>query len=221
MRNMVYVEGGTFTMGATSEQKKPDDDEKPTHRVSLSSFYIGKYEVTQALWKAVMGSNPSHWKGDNLPVENVSWNDCQTFLRKLNAMTGKNFRLPTEAEWEYAARGGNLSRGYQYSGSKKIDDVAWYNNNSGGETHPVGTKAPNELGIYDMSGNVWEWCQDWYGDYHGYSQTNPTGPSCGANRVYRGGSWGSGAWLCRVAFRDNYTPGSRGNGLGLRLALSQ
>ena len=221
MRNMVYVEGGTFTMGATSEQKKPDDDEKPTHRVSLSSFYIGKYEVTQALWKAVMGSNPSRFEGDNLPVERVSWNDCQTFLRKLNAMTGKNFRLPTEAEWEFSARGGNLSRGYQYSGSKKIDDVAWYRNNSGSKTHNVGTKAPNELGIYDMSGNVWEWCQDWYGDYHGYSQTNPTGPSCGANRVYRGGSWGSGAWLCRVAFRDNYTPGSRGNGLGLRLALSQ
>ena len=221
MRNMVYVEGGTFTMGATSEQQEPGYNEKPTHRVSLSSFYIGKYEVTQALWKAVMGSNPSNWKGDNLPVENVSWNDCQTFLRKLNAMTGKNFRLPTEAEWEYAARGGNLSRGYQYSGSKKIDDVAWYRNNSGSKTHNVGTKAPNELGIYDMSGNVWEWCQDWYGDYHSYSQTNPTGPSSGANRVYRGGSWGSGAWLCRVAFRDKYTPGSRGNGLGLRLALSQ
>ena len=221
MRNMVYVEGGTFTMGATSEQKKPDDDEKPTHRVSLSSFYIGKYEVTQALWKAVMGSNPSRFEGDNLPVERVSWNDCQTFLRKLNAMTGKNFRLPTEAEWEFSARGGNWSRGYQYSGSNVLSDVAWYYDNSGSKTHNVGTKAPNELGIYDMSGNVWEWCQDWYGDYHGYSQTNPTGPSCGANRVYRGGSWGSGAWLCRVAFRDNYTPGSRGNGLGLRLALSQ
>ena len=221
MRNMVYVEGGTFTMGATSEQKKPDDDEKPTHRVSLSSFYIGKYEVTQALWKAVMGSNPSRFEGDNLPVERVSWNDCQTFLRKLNAMTGKNFRLPTEAEWEFSARGGNWSRGYQYSGSNVLSDVAWYDDNSGSKTHNVGTKAPNELGIYDMSGNVWEWCQDWYGDYHGYSQTNPTGPSCGANRVYRGGRWGRGAWLCRVAFRDNYTPGSRGNGLGLRLALSQ
>ena len=221
MRNMVYVEGGTFTMGATSEQQNPYDDEKPTHRVSLSSFYIGKYEVTQALWKAVMGSNPSNWKGDNLPVENVSWNDCQTFLRKLNAMTGKNFRLPTEAEWEYAARGGNLSRGYQYSGSKKIDDVAWYDNNSGGETHPVGTKAPNELGIYDMSGNVWEWCQDWYGDYHGYSQTNPTGPSSGSYRVYRGGSLGGLAWYCRVAYRNYYVPGYRCNGLGLRLALSQ
>ena len=126
MRNMVYVEGGTFTMGATSEQQNPYDDEKPTHRVSLSSFYIGKYEVTQALWKAVMGSNPSNRKGDNLPVENVSWNDCQTFLRKLNAMTGKNFRLPTEAEWEFAARGGNRSRGYQYSGSNVLSDVAWY-----------------------------------------------------------------------------------------------
>ena len=221
MRNMVYVEGGTFTMGATSEQKKPDDDEKPTHRVSLSSFYIGKYEVTQALWKAVMGSNPSRFEGDNLPVERVSWNDCQTFLRKLNAMTGKNFRLPTEAEWEFSARGGNLSRGYQYSGSKKIDDVAWYRNNSGSKTHNVGTKAPNELGIYDMSGNVWEWCQDWYGDYHGYSQTNPTGPSSGSSRVFRGGSWNGRARFCRVACRNDFTPDYGGNALGFRLALSQ
>ena len=218
---MVYVEGGTFTMGATSEQQNPEDDEKPTHRVSLSSFYIGKYEVTQSLWKAVMGSNPSNWEGDNLPVEDVSWNDCQTFLRKLNAMTGKNFRLPTEAEWEYAARGGNLSRGYQYSGSKKIDDVAWYANNSGGETHPVGTKAPNELGIYDMSGNVCEWCQDWYGDYHGYSQTNPTGQSSGSGRVLRGGGCAFVARSCRVAFRDWSTPDMRLYYLGFRLALSQ
>ena len=221
MRNMVYVEGGTFTMGATSEQQEPDYDEKPTHRVSLSSFYIGKYEVTQALWKAVMGSNPSNRKGDNLPVENVSWNDCQTFLRKLNAMTGKNFRLPTEAEWEFAARGGNRSRGYQYSGSKKINDVAWYYNNSGGETHPVGTKAPNELGIYDMSGNVWEWCQDWKGSYSSSTQTNPKGPSSGSFRVNRGGSWGNNARCCRVANRYDYAPGGRYSCLGLRLALSQ
>ena len=221
MRNMVYVEGGTFTMGATSEQQEPGDDEKPTHRVSLSSFYIGKYEVTQALWKAVMGSNPSNWKGDNLPVENVSWNDCQTFLRKLNAMTGKNFRLPTEAEWEFAARGGNRSRGYQYSGSNVLSDVAWYDDNSGMKTHNVGTKAPNELGIYDMSGNVSEWCQDWYGDYHGYLQTNPTGPSSGSYRVLRGGSWRYGAGGCRVAFRFIFTPDYRGIYLGLRLALSQ
>ena len=177
--------------------------------------------MTQALWKAVMGSNPSNRKGDNLPVENVSWNDCQTFLRKLNAMTDKNFRLPTEAEWEFAARGGNRSRGYQYSGSKKIDDVAWYNNNSGGETHPVGTKAPNELGIYDMSGNVWEWCQDWYGDYHGYSQTNPTGPSSASGRMNRGGSWYNYARYCRVANRGSFAPGIRTSSLGLRLALSK
>ena len=221
MRNMVYVEGGTFTMGATSEQKKPDDDEKPTHRVSLSSFYIGKYEVTQALWKAVMGSNPSRFEGDNLPVERVSWNDCQTFLRKLNAMTGKNFRLPTEAEWEFSARGGNLSRGYQYSGSKKIDDVAWYRNNSGSKTHNVGTKAPNELGIYDMSGNVWEWCQDWKGSYIGSAQTNPKGPSSGSYRVDRGGSWFNFAWSCRVACRYCHTPDYRYFDLGFRLALSQ
>ncbi len=221
MRNMVYVEGGTFTMGATSEQKKPDDDEKPTHRVSLSSFYIGKYEVTQALWKAVMGSNPSRFEGDNLPVERVSWNDCQTFLRKLNAMTGKNFRLPTEAEWEFSARGGNWSRGYQYSGSNVLSDVAWYYDNSGSKTHNVGTKAPNELGIYDMSGNVWEWCQDWKGSYIGSAQTNPKGPSSGSYRVDRGGSWFNFAWSCRVACRYCHTPDYRYFDLGFRLALSQ
>ena len=219
MRNMVYVEGGTFTMGATSEQQEPGDDEKPTHRVSLSSFYIGKYEVTQALWKAVMGSNPSNWKGDNLPVENVSWNDCQTFLRKLNAMTGKNFRLPTEAEWEFAARGGNRSRGYQYSGSNVLSDVAWYYDNSRNKTHNVGTKAPNELGIYDMSGNVWEWCQDWKGSYSSSAQTNPKGPSSGFDRVFRGGCWAGVAWFCRVAVRRSL-PGSRDYFLGFRLALS-
>ncbi|MGM9712617.1 MAG: formylglycine-generating enzyme family protein [Prevotella sp.] len=221
MRNMVYVEGGTFTMGATSEQQSPDSDEKPTHRVSLSSYYIGKYEVTQALWKAVMGNNPSNWKGDNLPVEQVSWDDCQAFLRKLNAMTGKNFRLPTEAEWEFAARGGNRSRGYQYSGSNILGDVAWYDDNSGNKTHPVGTKAPNELGIYDMSGNVWEWCLDWKGSYSSSAQTNPTGPNSGSNRVYRGGSWFNYARICRVAIRDDGTPGIRDVSLGLRLALSQ
>ena len=220
MRNMVYVEGGTFTMGATSEQQNPEDDEKP-HRVSLSSFYIGKYEVTQALWKAVMGSNPSHFEGDNLPVENVSWNDCQTFLSKLNAMTGKNFRLPTEAEWEFSARGGNRSRGYQYSGSNVLSDVAWYDDNSGSKTHNVGTKAPNELGIYDMSGNVWEWCQDWEGSYSSSAQTNPKGPSSGSYRVIRCGGWGSSARFCRVANRSSSSPDDWDCYLGLRLALSQ
>ena len=208
-------------MGATAEQKNKYKDEEPAHSVTLSSFYIGKYEVTQSLWEAVMGSNPSNRKGDNLPVENVSWNDCQTFLRKLNAMTGKNFRLPTEAEWEFAARGGNRSRGYQYSGSNVFSDVAWYDDNSRRKTHNVGTKAPNELGIYDMSGNVWEWCQDWYGDYHSYSQTNPTGPSSGSRRVHRGGSWFNSGWCCRVACRNNYSPDYRGGDLGFRLALSQ
>ena len=221
MRNMVYVEGGTFTMGATSEQQNPDYDEKPTHTVSLSSFYIGKYEVTQALWKAVMGSNPSNWKGDNLPVENVSWNDCQTFLRKLNAMTGKNFRLPTEAEWEFSARGGNWSRGYQYSGSNVLSDVAWYDDNSGNKTHNVGTKNPNDLGIYDMSGNVWEWCQDWKGSYSSSVQTNPKGPRSGSDHVNRGGGLDSYAWRCRVAARNGAWPGIGCYHLGLRLALSQ
>ena len=221
MRNMVYVEGGTFIMGATAEQKKTYKDEKPAHSVTLSSFYIGKYEVTQALWKAVMGSNPSNWKGDNLPVEMVSWNDCQTFLRKLNAMTGKNFRLPTEAEWEFAARGGNKNRGYQYSGSNVLSDVAWYADNSGSKTHNVGAKAPNELGIYDMSGNVWEWCQDWKKSYSSSPQTNPKGPSSGSSRVYRGGSWILSARGCRVASRDCFTPDYGGIDLGLRLALSQ
>ena len=165
--DMVRVEAGTFTMGATAEMKDPWDDEKPTHRVTLiNDYYIGKYEVTQALWKAVMGNNPSEFKGDNLPVEQVSWKDCQKFLSKLNRITGKMFRLPTEAEWEYAARGGNKSRGYQYSGSNNLLDVAWYDDNSGRKTHAVGTKQPNELGIYDMSGNVCEWCQDWYGKYN-------------------------------------------------------
>ena len=153
---MIPVEGGTFTMGATSEMTEPFDWEKPTHQVTLSSYYIGETEVTQALWKAVMGSNPSHFKGDNLPVEYVSWDDCQTFIRKLNALTGKRFRLPTEAEWEFAARGGNKSCGYQYSGGDELSEVAWFVGNSGDRTHAVGTKIANELSIYDMSGNVCE-----------------------------------------------------------------
>ena len=220
--DMMYVKGGTFTMGATSEQgSEADSDEKPTHSVTLSSFYICKYEVTQALWKAVMGSNPSSFKGDNLPVETVSWDDCQTFIRKLNAMTGKNFRLPTEAEWEFAARGGNNSRGYKYAGSNNIETVAWYDDNSGSKTHVVGTKSPNELGIYDMSGNVLEWCQDWKGSYSSASQTNPTGASSGSSRVLRGGSWDCRARFCRSSSRGSDTPGGRYYGYGLRLVLSQ
>ena len=217
---MVWVEGGTFRMGATPEQGgDAESDEKPVHSVTLSSYYIGKTEVTQALWKAVMGSNPSEFKGDNLPVENVSWNDCQKFIRKLNALTGQNFRLPTEAEWEFACRGGNNSRGYKYSGSNYIDNVAWYGDNSGNKTHPVATKSPNELGIYDMSGNVWEWCCDWYGDYTSGAQTNPKGPESGSLRVRRGGSWLGYARGCPSSNRDYGIPSGRVSYLGLRLAL--
>lgn len=220
INNMVYVSGGTFSMGATSEQGSDAGyNEKPAHRVTLSSYYIGKYEVTQAEWRAVMGSNPSNFKGDNLPVENVSWNDCQEFIRKLNSLTGKNFRLPTEAEWEFAARGGNNSRGYKYSGSNDIGSVAWYYSNSGSNTHPVGQKSPNELGLYDMSGNVWEWCQDWLGGYPSSVQTNPTGPISGFLRVRRGGGWGSFAGSCRVSLRYCSTPDDRYYDLGLRLVL--
>lgn len=214
--NMIRVEGGTFMMGATSEQEKPEKNESPVHRVTLSTYYIGETEVTQELWETVMGRNPSHFKGITLPVECVSWNDCQEFLLKLNQMTGLKFRLPTEAEWEYAARGGSKSRGYQYSGSDIIKDVAWYATRG---THDVKTKLPNELGIYDMSGNVNEWCQDWYGDYGVVAQTNPIGPSSGSYRVSRGGCWYSDARGCRVSNRSNRTPGYRRYDLGLRLAL--
>ena len=218
---MVYVQGGMFTMGATSEQGSDAyDDEKPTHRVTLNNYYIGQTEVTQALWQAVMGSNPSYFTGNlQRPVECVSWDDCQEFIRKLNSITGQKFRLPTEAEWEYAARGGIKSRGYKYSGSNTIDNVAWYDGNSGDTTHPVGTKSANELGIYDMSGNVWEWCQDWYGDYSSSSQTNPQGPSSGSHRVFRGGSWLLNAGHCRMSYRLRLDPDISYIILGLRLAL--
>ena len=218
--NMVRVEDCTFRMGATSEQDcDAYDIEEPVHSVTLSSYYIGKTEVTQALWKAVMGSNPSKFKGENLPVENVSWDDCQVFVRKLNSLTGQNFRLPTEAEWEFACRGGNNSLGYKYSGSDNIDNVAWFDGNSGRKTHFVATKSPNELGIYDMSGNVWEWCSDWYDKYSSGAQTNPEGPESGSFRVYRGGGWGSRAGRCRSSLRDNNYPTFRDCGVGLRLAL--
>ena len=221
--DMMMVKAGTFTMGATSEMKALNSDEKPTHQVTLTNdYYIGKTEVTQALWKAVMGNNPSYFKGDNLPVENVSWDDCQKFISKLNSLTGQNFRLPTEAEWEFAARGGNNSNHYQYSGSNELGDVAWYDDNSGDKTHVVATKQPNELELYDMSGNVREWCSDWYGHYSSSSLTNPTGPNSGSLRVLRGGGWDGYARCCRSSYRGYDTPGgapfSDGH-LGLRLVL--
>lgn len=217
---MVYVEGGSFVMGATSEQGSDAcSTEKPAHRVTVSSYYMGQTEVTQALWQAVMGTNPSEFKGTTNPVDNVSWNDCQTFIRKLNSLTGKTFRLPTEAEWEFAARGGKKSKAYKYSGGNNLGNVAWYRDNSGAKTHPVATKQANELGIYDMSGNVYEWCQDWCSDYSSSAQTNPIGPNSGINRVLRGGSWGISAWNCRVSLRGADSPDYRHFYLGLRLVL--
>ena len=215
---MKPVEGGTFQMG--SNDSEADSDEKPVHSITVSSFYMGETEVTQALWKAVMGGNPSRFKGDDLPVEQVSWNNCQEFIEKLNGLTGKDFRLPTEAEWEYAARGGKKSNGYKYAGSNTVDNVAWYDGNSGSKTHPVKTKQPNELGLYDMSGNVFEWCQDRYGSYSSGSQTDPKGPSSGSLRVLRGGSWFDCARLCRVSRRFHDAP-VNGFILGFRLVLPQ
>ncbi len=220
---MVKVEGGTFMMGATPEMKNSWTEERPIHQVTLTNdYYIGKYEVTQSLWCALMDNNPSYFKGDNLPVGQVSWDDCQKFINKLNDITGRKFRLPTEAEWEYAARGGKKSRGYQYSGSNKISDVAWYSSNSEHKTQPVGLKLANELGLYDMSGNVDEWCFDRFGFYSALSQTNPLGADDGICRVYRGGSWEQTAGFCRSSDRSNYgTSKNRIYNLGFRLALSE
>ncbi len=218
---MIYVEGGKFKMGSNNGYS----EEKPVHDVTLSDYCIGETVVTQALWKAVMGNNPSWWyKGDNLPVESVSWDDCQEFIRKLNdriqdQLKGRRFALPTEAQWEFAARGGKKSQDYIYSGGNTIDDVAWYRGNSSKRTHPVKQKRANELGLYDMSGNVWEWCQDWYGSYPSSPQTDPVGPSSGSFRVYRGGGWSFIAFKCRSAFRINFTPDYCYSNLGLRLVL--
>lgn len=221
--DMVKVEAGTFMMGATPEMKNSWTEERPIHQVTLTNdYYIGKYEVTQSLWCALMDNNPSYFKGDNLPVEQVSWDDCQKFINKLNDITGRKFRLPTEAEWEYAARGGKKSRGYQYSGSNKISDVTWYSSNSEHKTQPVGLKLANELGLYDMSGNVNEWCFDRFGFYSALSQTNPLGADDGICRVYRGGSWEQTAGSCRSSDRSNYgTSKNRIYNLGFRLALSE
>ena len=214
---MVPVKGGTFTMGCAQEYENDCMEwEHPAHDVTVGDFYIGKMEVTQAQWKSIMnGDNPSRFKGDSLPVENVSWHDVQAFIRRLNELSGENFRLPTEAEWEYAARGGVKSNNYKYSGSDTADEVAWYGSV---ETRPVGIKAANELDIHDMSGNVWEWVSDWHGNYSAESQTDPKGPDSSTNRVLRGGGWNSNARYARVTHRNGGTPGFRHDTIGFRVA---
>ena len=217
---MVRVEGGTFMMGANKGNVEARDDEKPAHQVTLSDYWIGETQVTQELWEALMGDNPSLFTVDpNCPVENVSWDDCKAFISKLNKLTGKEFRLPTEAEWEFAARGGNKSKDYIYAGSNDIYDVAWYKDNSGKKTNPVGKLAPNELGLYDMSGNVWEWCQDMIKDYS-ITQAKLKESKTDVEYVIRGGAWFSPAINCRVSFRYSFKPSYTDTDLGLRLAHS-
>ena len=220
--DMVKVEAGTFMMGATSEDNDAEADEKPIHQVALTKdYYIGKYEVSQKLWRTVMGENAFMNKEDNLPMGFISWSNCQKFISKLNHLTGRKFRLPTEAEWEYAARGGKKNRGYKYSGSDNILEVAWYSDNSGGKTHPVGTKHANELGICDMTGNVWEWCQDYFDYYKKELQTNPTGAKKGSH-VLRGGSSWSGGESCRISNRFGYVDAKHYQlDFGFRLVLSE
>lgn len=216
----VFVKGGCYEMGDTFGDGR--GDEKPVHNVCVNDFYMGKYEVTQGQWQTVMGSNPSNFNncGANCPVEQVRWNDTQDFIGRLNGKTGRSYRLPTEAEWEYAARSGGKRE--KYAGGDDLDRVAWYSSNSGSRTHSVGTKAPNGLGLYDMSGNVWEWCQDWYGEkYYGESsKDNPRGPSSGQYRVLRGGAWYSKPEFVRAASRNWCEPAVRNNSSGFRLSLS-
>jgi len=207
---MIFVEGGSFTMGCSDDECQGSD--LPAHEVILNSFKIAKYPVTQEDWISVMGNNPCRIDMEKQPVNNVNWYDAQSFIKKLNALTGKNYRLPTEAEWEYAARGGNKSQGYKYSGSNNIDEVAWYDLNSGNRYHPVGEKMPNELGIYEMSGNMWEWCSDWYGPYEDHSQTNPIGPDDGTLKTIRGSCFMLPSYACRVACRGRTTPSFNGPG---------
>lgn len=222
---MIFVEGGAFSMGATAEQEDDANDcdspnEYPVRAITLDSFYIAECEVTQSQWRKVMGSNPSCSEGEDLPVENVSWNDAKEFCEKLSELTGRKYMLPTEAQWEYAARGGKKSKGFKYSGSNDSDDVAWHFYNSDNSIHSVKTKLPNELGLYDMSGNALEWCQDRYRNKYDESDTiNPAGPSSGSSRVRRGGSWFADVRDCRVSSRGGEAADYRDSGSGFRVAL--
>lgn len=222
LANMVFVQGGSFTMGATPEQGADAfDDEKPAHLVTLSNYYIGKYELTQEEWEAVMGSiHYQCFPGKNNPAGDMNFKMAKAFIEKLNELTGLTFSLPTEAQWEYAARGGNKSKGYKYAGSDNINEVGWYENNSDGKTHPIGQKKANELGLYDMCGNVWEMCEDRYGEYSPESQTNPTGRPKGVDRVHRGGGMQMRAKYCRVSFRRENAPSKVIVDMGIRLVLN-
>lgn len=213
---MIGVKGGTYNMGINNYESY----ERPVHKVAISSFFIGETEVTQELWEFIMGSNPSMNKSPKLPVEKVSWDDCQKFISALNSRTGLSFRLPTEAEWEYAAKGGQLSRNYElWPGSENGGYHVWSHLNSGGYTKAVKTVEPNELGLYDMCGNVWEWCQDWYGNYSSEKQTNPHGPNDGLGRVIRGGSVNEDFRVCRMTNRKYYEQNKLWAYIGFRLAL--
>ena len=216
---MVQVVGGSFIMGSQNDNENVEVNERPQRKVTLSTYWIGKTEVTQQLWQAVMGSNPSYFKGAELPVEQVSWNDCQQFIQRLNSLTGRQFRLPTEAEWEYAARGGSRTSNFRYSGGDNASDVAWYWGNANDKTHVVGGKRANELGIHDMTGNVWEWCQDWYGYYPDKDQHNPKGARSGRYRVNRGGSWCFEQKAARNTARFANRPDGRYKSVGLRLVM--
>lgn len=220
---MVLVECGTFTMGATGEQlDEASPNEYPAHEVTLTfDYYICQTEVTWELWNAVMGDESAEFSGDlQNPVVKVSLFDCAVFVDKLSALTSRIFRMPSEAEWEFAARGGKLSKGYRYSGAMDVDDVAWYRDNAGGTIHPVAQKLPNELGLYDMSGNAAEWCLDWYVRYDSAPQINPIGPESGQTNVYRGGSWTSPSTVCRVSARDDLDPHSKADYLGFRMVMN-
>ena len=219
---LVWIPPGEFMMGSPSDEWGRDSVEHPQHTVRITrGFWLGKYEVTQAQWQSVIGSNPSHFKGDgSLPVEQVSWDDCQEFLRKPNArVKGGRFRLPTEAEWEYACRAGTSTRFGFGDSDGDLGDYAWYGDNSGSKTHRVGEKKPNAWGLHDMHGNVCEWCEDWYGDYPSGTVTDPTGPSSGSYRVNRGGSWINYPRYCRSARRNRLTPEDRDGTLGFRVVL--
>ncbi len=215
LENFVLIEAGEFMMG-DAEIKYAIQ-----HKVSLNSFYMQATTVTQEFWEQIMGNNPSHDKTnrDN-PLTNISWYDCQEFIKKLNALAAKKYRLPTEAEWEYAARGGKLSKGFEYAGADDLDEVAWYIGNSEFKIHPVAKKKPNELGLYDMSGNVYEWCHDWHKNYSNKNQNNPKGPSNGDTKVLRGGCWYYNSMFCQIARRSYLSPDDKGFDIGLRLVLS-